>query len=96
MNLKQDRIEDSTQWISVGFDVLIKHLKTIKNSPYAGLMIFVFMVILLLSHDYECILCWSCCIISGVNRGLGKMENLSGTAQIQYGAIYFVFSCLIS
>jgi hypothetical protein len=25
-------------------------------------------------------------------EGLGKMENLSGTAQIQYGAIYFVFS----
>jgi hypothetical protein len=38
MNLKQDRIEEITQWISVDFvDVLIKHLKTIKNSPLQAL-----------------------------------------------------------
>jgi hypothetical protein len=42
MNLKQDRIEEIVRISSDFADVLIKHLKTIKNSPYAGLMIFVF------------------------------------------------------
>jgi hypothetical protein len=47
MNLKQDRIEEIVRNGYQFFaDVLIKHLKTIKNSPYAGLMIFVFIVIL--------------------------------------------------
>jgi hypothetical protein len=50
MNLKQDRIEEIVRNGYQFFaDVLIKHLKTIKNSPYAGLMIFVFIVILFCS-----------------------------------------------
>jgi hypothetical protein len=33
MNLKQDRIEEIVRNGYMDFDVLIKHLKTIKNSP---------------------------------------------------------------
>jgi hypothetical protein len=48
MNLKQDRIEEIVRnGYQLFADVLTKHLKIIKNSPYAGLMIFVFMVILM-------------------------------------------------
>jgi hypothetical protein len=52
MNLKQDRIEEIVRnGYQLDFaDVLIKHLKTIKNSPLCRPYDFRFIVILLLSQ----------------------------------------------
>jgi hypothetical protein len=101
MNLKQDRIEEIVRnGYQLDFaDVFNKAFENYKKiALYAGLMIFVFIVIL---FAVAAIMSVSFVGVAALSQesieGLGKtMENLSGTAQIQYVGLSILFSCLIS
>jgi hypothetical protein len=101
MNLKQDRIEEIVRnGYQLDFaDVFNKAFENYKKiALYAGLMIFVFMVILfavaaIMSVTFVGIAALSQESLEGLSK---TMENLSGTAQIQYVGLSILFSCLIS
>lgn len=101
MNLKQDRIEAIVRnGYHLDFaDVFNKAFENYKKiALYAGLMIFVFMVILFAVAAIMSVSFVGAAALSQESiEGLGKtMENLSGTAQIQYVGLSILFSCLIS